>query len=129
MIFEVYKVSYLHQKYRMTLYGLLKILVPSGAPKALLPFFIVIDFVSFISRILSLSIRLFANMMSGHTLLYIIAYFCVYVFINFGTFFVLPLGFLIFIFICLEFFIAGLQAYVFTVLSVIYIKDAFIGSH
>ena len=109
--------------------GFLKILVPSGAPKPLLPFLVIIELVSFISRVLSLSIRLFANMMSGHTLLYIIANFCVYVFINFGIFFIMPVGFLIFILICLEFFIAALQAYVFTVLSIIYIKDAFIGSH
>lgn len=109
--------------------GFFKILVPSGAPKALLPFLVVIEFISFISRVLSLSIRLFANMMSGHTLLYIIANFCVFVFTYFGIFFIMPVGFLIFILICLEFFIAALQAYVFTVLSIIYIKDAFNGSH
>jgi len=46
--------------------------LPSGAPLVIAPFLIVIEFISYIARVLSLSIRLFANMMSGHALLKIL---------------------------------------------------------
>jgi F-type H+-transporting ATPase subunit a len=49
--------------------------VPQGAPKALLPLIVIIEVVSYLIRTFSLSIRLFANMMAGHCLLYIISSF------------------------------------------------------
>ena len=49
--------------------------LPSGAPLALSPFLIIIELISYIARVFSLSIRLFANLMAGHTLLKILAEF------------------------------------------------------
>jgi ATP synthase subunit 6 len=53
----------------------LSLFFPPGAPVALAPLLVLIEFVSYIFRVLSLSIRLFANLMSGHTLLKILATF------------------------------------------------------
>lgn len=108
----------------------LHILVPSGAPKALLPFLVAIEFISYIARVFSLAIRLFANMMSGHTLLSIIASFSLYLFNYFfiSQLFILPL-FVIFVLLFLEFAIAALQAYVFAVLVSIYLNDAYLLDH
>jgi F-type H+-transporting ATPase subunit a len=47
--------------------------LPSGAPLAIAPFLIIIEIISYVARVFSLSIRLFANLMSGHTLLKILA--------------------------------------------------------
>jgi ATP synthase subunit 6 len=54
---------------------LLSLFLPAGAPLAMAPLLVFIEFVSYIFRVLSLSIRLFANLMSGHTLLKILATF------------------------------------------------------
>jgi len=107
----------------------LNVLKPSGAPKPLLPFLIVIEFLSFVSRVLSLSIRLFANMMSGHTLLFIIGSFCLYLHESLGSFYATPFWLVLFVLLFLELFIAALQAYVFTILSIIYLKDSYAGGH
>jgi F-type H+-transporting ATPase subunit a len=53
----------------------LKLFVPKGGPKWLLPLIVIIEFISYLLRTFSLSIRLFANMMAGHTLLHILASF------------------------------------------------------
>ena len=53
----------------------LSLFFPPGAPLALAPLLVLIEFISYIFRVLSLSIRLFANLMSGHTLLKILASF------------------------------------------------------
>lgn len=102
----------------------LKLFLPSGAPTALIPLIVVIEIVSYVLRSFSLSIRLFANMMAGHTLLFILSGFALPL-INASTFFValLPLV-LVFAVVCLEFFIAFLQAYVFIVLLAIYFNDS-----
>jgi len=100
--------------------------VPAGAPKPMIPFLVLIEVISFISRPFSLGIRLFANMMSGHTLLVILSGFTVAI-LNFQIFLgILPLV-LITCIVGLEMFIAGLQAYVFTVLVCIYIKESIYG--
>ena len=98
--------------------------IPKGTPLILLPLIVVIEIVSYLIRTLSLSIRLFANMMAGHCLLFVISSF-IFSFINFIG--VKSLFFIIFIYLgifFLEFAIAFLQAYVFMILICIYLNDA-----
>lgn len=103
----------------------LSFFVPQGAPKALLPLLVVIEVISYLARAFSLAIRLFANMMSGHTLLKIIASFA-WTLLTMGGLLSLisfiPLT-LIFAITGLELGIAFLQAYVFTILTCIYLND------
>jgi len=99
--------------------------VPSGVPTALLPIIIVIEVISYLTRPLSLGVRLFANMFAGHTLLNIISLFTWNILIYGGIFGVLALipVALIVALISLEFVICFLQAYVFTVLVASYLND------
>lgn len=101
----------------------LSLFFPPGAPLALAPLLVLIEFISYIFRVLSLSIRLFANLMSGHTLLKILASFSWGVVSLWGIF-LLPV-LIIFIVTGLEMAIAFLQAYIFAVLLCIYSNDAF----
>ena len=106
----------------------LSLFVPSGVPSALLPLMILIEVMSYCIRPISLSVRLFANMLAGHTLLHIVAGFGVNLLkINF-FFGLLPI-FLLFAITTLEFGIAFLQAYVFVILLSIYLKDSISVSH
>ena len=100
--------------------------LPAGAPVVLGPFLVVIELISYISRAFSLAIRLFANMMSGHSLLKILAGFAWTMLSVGGIFYVIHLVPLIIVFIItgLEIGIAMLQAYVFTVLTCIYLNDS-----
>ena len=102
------------------------LLVPAGCPVALLPLLIIIEFISYLTRNISLGLRLSANMLSGHMLLNILRWFT-YNIMNSGFvyFFValLPLAFII-AFSGLELAIAFIQAQVFVVLTCSYIKDA-----
>ncbi|MEO1137203.1 MAG: F0F1 ATP synthase subunit A [Pseudomonadota bacterium] len=103
-----------------------KLFVPSGVPIWLLPLIAVIEFVSFLSRPISLSVRLFANMFAGHIILKLFAGFIISLMGAGGAFTVLgilPLLGTIAV-TMLEFLIAGLQAYVFAILSCIYLSDA-----
>ena len=93
--------------------------LPPGAPMFIAPLLIVIEIISYLSRPISLSVRLFANMLAGHTLLVVFAGFIV----SLGIFGVVPLAFVIAL-IGLEFVIAFLQAFVFTILTCLYINDA-----
>jgi len=108
-------------------HGLIKFLgffAPSGVPKPMLLLLIPIEIISYLSRPISLSVRLFANMMAGHTLLKVIGGF-VFV-LGANTFIIggaLPLAFLIAL-TGLEIVIAFLQAYVFAILTCLYINDA-----
>ena len=92
--------------------------LPPGAPLFMAPLLIVIEIISFLSRPISLSIRLFANMMAGHTMLKVFSMFT----ISLGVF-----GFSTIIatsvLIGFEFMIAFLQAYVFSVLTCLYLRD------
>ncbi len=97
----------------------LGLFVPHGTPLLLAPMLFLIELFSYLSRPISLSLRLAANMMAGHILLKIIAGFVVMM----GVFGVLPLGLLIAL-IGLELFVALLQAYIFTVLTCVYLNDA-----
>lgn len=99
--------------------------VPSGVPALLLPLIILIEIISYLTRPLSLGIRLAANMFAGHTLLNIISFFTWNIFIYGGIFGFLALipTLLILALISLEFVICFLQAYVFTVLIASYLND------
>lgn len=102
------------------------IFMPSGISIALAPFLITIEIISYISRVFSLSIRLFANMLAGHCLLKILAGF-VWTMLTYGGILAIltPFPFVIVIGITgLEVAIAFLQAYVFTILSCMYLNDA-----
>jgi F-type H+-transporting ATPase subunit a len=92
---------------------------PKGMPLALQVILVPIEIISYVIRPMTLSIRLFANMMAGHTMLFIFAGFVVAM----GLFGIFPLALNIF-FILLELLVAVLQAYVFTILTCIYLHDA-----
>ena len=98
----------------------LSIFVPSGVPAVLLPLITVIEIISYLSRPVSLSVRLFANMMAGHTMLKVFGGFVVSLGILGGW---LPLGFSVAL-TGLEILVAFLQAYVFAILTCIYLNDA-----
>lgn len=111
--------------------GFLKIFVPSGVPAAILPFVVVIEVVSFLSRPVSLSVRLFASMLAGHILLKVFAGFIVMLAAagaGWAAIGVLPFIMLVAI-TALEFLVAFLQAYVFAVLTCIYLSDALHPGH
>jgi F-type H+-transporting ATPase subunit a len=93
--------------------------VPPGAPVAMWPLLIPIEIISYLSRPISLSVRLFANMLAGHTLLKVIAGFVPAL----GIAGIVPLAFVTAL-TGLEILIAFLQAYVFTILTCLYINDA-----
>ena len=100
--------------------------VPRGAPVQLLPLIVVIEIISYLIRPLSLSLRLFANMMAGHALVHILLGFAYLL----TTTLLLPLGVLaIFSVMMLEFGICLIQAYVFVVLCCIYLQDSFSPGH
>jgi F-type H+-transporting ATPase subunit a len=96
-----------------------KFFVPPGSPIWMWPLLIPIEIISYLSRPVSLSVRLFANMLAGHTLLKVIAGF---IFVL-GVGGVLPLALIVAV-TGLEILIAFLQAYVFTILTCLYINDA-----
>ena len=85
----------------------------------MLPLLIVIEVISYLTRPISLSVRLFANMMAGHTMLKVFSGFVILM----GVGGVAPLAFMA-VFSGLEILIALLQAYVFAVLTCIYLNDA-----
>lgn len=94
--------------------------LPHGTPLWLAPMMIPIEIFSYLIRPISLSVRLAANMMAGHTLLKVIAGFVVMMGLLGGW---LPLAFLV-VLTAFEIGIALLQAYVFTVLTCVYLNDA-----
>lgn len=118
----------------VTLLGLIKhgfhffsLFMPSGVPMALAPILIPIEVLSYLSRPVSLSIRLFANMMAGHTMLKVFGGFSVLLGGALGglgyTVGILPLVINIAL-VGFEILVAMLQAYVFTILTCLYIRDA-----
>jgi len=100
--------------------------VPSGCPLGLLPLLVLIEFISYLARNVSLGLRLAANILSGHMLLNILAGFT-YNIMNSGFIYIfiglIPLAFII-AFSGLELGIAFIQAQVFVVLTSAYIKDS-----
>jgi len=107
-------------------FGFLKLFVPHGVPAPLVPLVTAIEIISFLSRPISLSVRLFANMLAGHITLKVFAGLVVTL-TTFGIGgwlgAVLPLGMTVAI-TALEVLVAFLQAYVFTVLTCMYLNDA-----
>jgi F-type H+-transporting ATPase subunit a len=108
-----------------------KLFVPSGIPVAILPLVVMIEIISFLSRPVSHSVRLFANMLAGHITLKVFASFVTMLGAMgivgvFGA--VLPLA-LVVALTALELLVAFLQAYVFTILTCIYINDAIHPGH
>jgi F-type H+-transporting ATPase subunit a len=103
----------------------LRLFVPSGVPIAILPLVTLIEIISFLSRPISHSVRLFANMLAGHITLKVFGGFVVML-LGAGSFAALaPLPFLMAVAItALEFLVAFLQAYVFTMLTCMYLNDA-----
>lgn len=108
--------------HRLRFFGLF---VPSGVPVVLLPLIVVIEVVSYCIRPVSLALRLFANMMAGHTLMHILVGFLT----GAPVLTTLLVGVAIFAVTLFEFAIALLQAYVFVVLCCIYIRDALEPGH
>jgi F-type H+-transporting ATPase subunit a len=104
----------------------LSLFVPKGLPAVLLPLIVVIEVISYLSRPISLSVRLFANMMAGHTMLKVFAGFVIGFLTAGGAYIGLaaaPLAFMV-AFTGLEILVAFLQAYVFAILTCIYLNDA-----
>ena len=118
-------------------YGLMRhgahflgLFVPSGVPKPLLAILVPIEIISFVSRPISLSVRLFANMLAGHIALKIFAGF-VGLLLSAGAWGILsPLPLLLVVALtALEVLVAVLQAYVFATLTSIYLNDALHPGH
>ena len=112
-------------------FGFLKLFAPAGLPPVMYILIVPIEFISFLSRPFSLAIRLFANMMAGHTLLKLFGGFVLSL-SSLGAIgiagAVLPLAVATAV-TALELVIAFLQAYVFAVLTCIYLNDALHPSH
>ena len=100
--------------------------VPEGVPGALLPLLVPIEVLSYLSRLISLSVRLFANMMAGHVMLEVFGAFVVMLGAA-GVIFWVPAGLSLAVNVALigfELLVATLQAYVFAILTCIYLHDA-----
>jgi F-type H+-transporting ATPase subunit a len=108
-----------------------KLFVPSGIPLAILPLVVLIEIISFLSRPISHSVRLFANMLAGHITLKVFASFVTMLgamgIVGWAGA-VLPLALTVAL-TALELLVAFLQAYVFTILTCIYINDAIHPGH
>ncbi|HEX2151775.1 MAG TPA: F0F1 ATP synthase subunit A [Stellaceae bacterium] len=100
-------------------FGFLRLFVPHGVPAILLVLLVPIEILSYIIRPFTLSIRLFANMLAGHTMLAIFGAFAAAI----GVLAIAPIGINIALF-GIEFLVAVLQAYVFAVLTCLYLHDA-----
>jgi F-type H+-transporting ATPase subunit a len=108
----------------------LRLFVPSGVPALLLPFIVPIEVISFLSRPVSLSVRLFANMLAGHITLNVMGGFVVTL-LGAGLFAIFaPLPFVMaIVLIAFELLVAVLQAYVFAILTCVYLRDALHPGH
>jgi F-type H+-transporting ATPase subunit a len=109
-----------------------KIFVPSGVPVFVLPLVVVIEIISFLLKPVSHSVRLFANMLAGHIALKVFAGFVAMLGVSLGAIGwvggVLPLGLTVAL-TALELLVAFLQAYVFAILTCIYLNDAIHPGH
>lgn len=104
--------------------GYFRIFVPSGVGIGFLLILVPIEIISYFTRPLSLSVRLFANMLAGHTMLKVFGGFVISLgAISYGILGVVPLVMII-AFTALELLVAFLQAYVFAILTCIYLNDA-----
>jgi F-type H+-transporting ATPase subunit a len=104
-----------------------KFFVPEGVPAWLLPLLVPIEIISYLSRPVSLSVRLFANMTAGHVMWEVFAGFMLLLTGSLGIVgivaSIIPLGLNVAL-VALELLVAGLQAYVFAILTCLYLHDA-----
>lgn len=109
----------------------LKLFAPSGAPWPIYLLLVPIEVISFIARPVTLALRLFANMLAGHIMLKLFAGFAVTLATLGGAYIVIaPLAFAMGVALnALEFLVAGLQAYVFAILTCVYLNDALHPAH
>ena len=108
-----------------------KIFAPSGLPFVMYFIIIPIEIISFISRPITLAVRLFANMVAGHVMLKLFAIFAAYLAAKGG---IIAVGSIIPVFatvalVALEFLVAGLQAFVFAILTCVYLNDVYHVDH
>ena len=106
--------------------------VPPGVPKAMIPFVALMEMISYFVRPFTLAIRLFANMLAGHMAMKVFAYFAVGLVTSSSAVF-MTMGIAPIIantaMIGLEFFVAVLQAMIFTILTSVYLRDALVIEH
>lgn len=105
--------------------------IPAGLPFAMVPFFVILETIGFVIPVISLAVRLFANMMAGHILLKILFGFSWMMMMAGGMGFIahfVPLS-VLFLLMGLETAVAVIQAYVFTLLTVLYLSDMVHGGH
>ncbi|MEH6809990.1 MAG: F0F1 ATP synthase subunit A [Hyphomonas oceanitis] len=109
----------------------LKLFAPSGAPWPIYIILIPIEIISFFARPLTLSLRLFANMLAGHIMLKLFAGFAVGLIAAGGAYIIIaPFAFAMGVALnALELLVAGLQAYVFAILTCVYLNDALHPAH
>ena len=105
--------------FKRGIFGFIKHFVPAGTPWWLIPLLFILEVFSYFVRPVSLSVRLAANMIAGHVMLDVIAFFVVMM----GVFGVLPFAFLS-VMMAFELFVAFLQAYIFSVFACVYISEA-----
>jgi F-type H+-transporting ATPase subunit a len=106
--------------------------LPPGVPTVMAPFIIALEVLSYLVRPFTLAVRLFANMMAGHLVLKVFAYFAVGL-ITSGSLGLMLFGlvpvFMNVALIALELFVAVLQALIFTILTCVYLRDALVIEH
>ena len=109
----------------------LKLFAPAGAPWPIYILLVPIEVISFIARPVTLALRLFANMLAGHIMLKLFAGFAVTLATLGGAYIAIaPLAFAMGVALnALEFLVAGLQAYVFAILTCVYLNDALHPAH
>lgn len=108
-----------------------KIFAPSGLPLLMYIIIIPIEIISFVSRPITLAVRLFANMVAGHVMLKLFAIFAAYLAAKGG---IMAVGSIVPMFatialVALEFLVAGLQAFVFAILTCVYLNDVYHVDH
>ena len=108
-----------------------KIFAPAGLPLLMYPVIILIEIISFLARPITLSVRLFANMVAGHVILKLFAIFIAFLVAKGGLFagvaIVPVIGTMAIV--ALEFLVAGLQAFVFAILTCVYLNDVYHVDH
>jgi F-type H+-transporting ATPase subunit a len=103
---------------------LLSMFLPGGTPLGLVPLMVALEVNAYLSRTLSLGLRLAINLITGHTLCKVVAGFLWLGHLNNANLFILGLGvFLLTIFLCLEVLVAYLQCYIFLFISLLTLKD------
>lgn len=108
-----------------------KIFAPAGLPIVMYALIIPIEIISFLARPLTLAVRLFANMVAGHVMLKLFAIFIAYLIGKGG---IMAVGAVVPIvgtmaIVALEFLVAGLQAFVFAILTCVYLNDVYHVEH